>query len=81
VTGREAQARKDAMADAETLWRFLTSDEWWTPRRRPWNLIDAEDFGYQTRSEIDRENVKASRLYATEAARAAFRAVPGLRGK
>ena len=58
------QARADAMADAETLRRFLLREH---------GLNAADDIRLASNGQV-------VMLHPEEAARAAFRAVPGLRG-
>ncbi len=67
------QARLDAMADAETLWTHTPNyyaDAFEAARYGDW--CHRAIFGWMAPADAD--------VYARHAARAAFRAVPGLRG-
>lgn len=72
------QARKDAMADAETL-RNVVSTHGMANRTIARGVCEAEAAGYRA---VQWRGGYGDGLefYAEEAARAAFRAVPGLRG-
>lgn len=74
MTTPSEQARADALADAETLWRNTV---WY---EEP--AFEAARLGDWTLRAIERHPwaVADSAAYARLAARAAFSAVPGLRG-
>ena len=69
------QARADAMADAETL----RIEAWRYPKDFRTALESAGIFGNGARAKTH-TSARAAASCATSAARAAFRAVPGLRG-
>ncbi len=66
------QARADALADAETLEWFLFSHDWKAYKA----LLHVGNLGMESTDRLS----GSSPRYAFHAARAAFRAVPGLRG-
>ena len=78
----EAQARRDAMADAETFWRYVYGNHF--NSRLALDVDDAVVGAEKVLEEFSRMDGDPdpfwTRREARLAARAAFRAVPGLRG-
>jgi hypothetical protein len=77
MIGREAQARKDALADAETLRRAWAQFLGWSELHSDLGTFAKAGFPIHDGFADDAEFYAAR---AQEAARAAFRAVPELRG-
>lgn len=80
ISAAQSQARLDALADMMT-WSYQVIGSF--PSTRYFELIGSDGIVERVRemlADIESGNANQARFSASKAARAAFRAVPGLRG-